>query len=906
MVQVPFTGVSTQRKVQLTLTDTQERLLDRMLVNCGETPVDLKEEECVVPRAARESRRRQFIAGRKNVELDEEMSNTLRQYKSSLANQQMINFKEKLPCFTMKAELLNAIIKNQVVVVSGETGCGKTTQVPQFILDHAVLQGRGSCVSVVVTQPRRVAAISVAERVAAERREQLGGSVGYQVRLDHKLPREAGGILYCTTGILLQRMQSDRSLKQFTHVILDEIHERDVLADVIMVILRQVLPERPDLRVVLMSATLNAAMFSDYFNNCPVVHVPGFMFPVTAYYLEEVLQMIDFTIVDAIEDDRGNVKKAETRVLTQEIVDKLQIDLKLSQRTADNLMHPMAESLNLDLVATLVSHIHETEPVGAILVFLPGWEDISSLAGLLSSSFHLSNALVLPLHGSMSPADQKLIFDRPREGVRKIVIATNIAESSITIDDVVYVVDSGKAKIKMFDPNRNFATLQPEWISKANAKQRAGRAGRIQPGKVFKLFSRTRDESLADYMAPEMVRSRLENVILKINVLGYVDVPQFLSELMDPPSQASVNISNQALVDIGALDKLANLTSLGWSLGQLPLDPQLGKMMILGAAFCCLDPVLSVVTSLDAKSPFHVTVHKGKDAAGAVDRLAANTVSDHLAVANAVAAWDGLNSRHNSSRRNEAASDFCFKNFLSQRVLNTMDRVKYQYSKELFKLGLCPSTDAKDPCCNINSHREAVVRAVITTGLLPNVATIQEKENEHTMVTARGQSLEFHPRSTNRDILTKVKRSSQWQSSIPRWFTYFEKMHSSDTFLHDSTASSPLSLLILATNISFRLHPDPYADPSLDAGTKRTLGCLFPDPDLRIFNVLVTAGKTGLRLFICSEETVGKVKRIRAAVEKALKAKFVDNSQKWDTTNREGRILQGLITLLEKDVDVAM
>ena len=185
--------------------------------------------------------------------------------------------------------MLATISSNQVLVVSGETGCGKTNQVPQFIMEEAVARGQGSRVSIVCTQPRRVAAISVAERVAHERGERVGEGVGYQVRMDNKLPREQGSIIYCTTGILLQRMQSDRTLKQFTHVILDEIHERDIMADIILVIIKEILPARPDLKVVLMSATLNATQFS-YLNNCPVLHIPGFMYPVTTFYLEDVLR----------------------------------------------------------------------------------------------------------------------------------------------------------------------------------------------------------------------------------------------------------------------------------------------------------------------------------------------------------------------------------------------------------------------------------------------------------------------------------------------------------------------------------------------------------------------------------------------------------------------------------------
>eukprot|EP00092_Neocalanus_flemingeri_P037030 GFUD01040313.1.p1 GENE.GFUD01040313.1~~GFUD01040313.1.p1 ORF type:complete len:850 (-),score=282.83 GFUD01040313.1:55-2604(-) len=841
---------------------------------------------------------RHFVAGRENKMIDREM----REAAMRSPKGQMAKFRETLPSFKLRKELLAAISSNQVLVVSGETGCGKTTQVPQFILEEAVSMGRASKVSIVCTQPRRVAAISVAERVANERGERVGEVVGYQVRMDHKLPREQGSILYCTTGILLQRMQSDRTLQQFSHVILDEIHERDIMADLILVIIKQVLPTRPDLKIVLMSATLNATQFSNYLDSCMTIHIPGFMYPVTTFYLEDVLEMTDYNVSSSMDhrDIPPSSQVEDKTVLTEEVIKQLIADRHLSATTLASLLHPQAESLNLDLIATLVAHIHTNKSPGAILVFLPGWEDISYLAGLLTSSFHLPRANVYPLHGSMSPQDQKLIFDRPQPGFRKIVIATNIAESSITIDDIVYVVDSGRAKIKMFDPIKNFATLQPEWISQANAKQRMGRAGRLQPGVVYKMYSKARQETLQEYMAPEMIRSRLENVILKIKVLGYNDVEDFFSQLMDSPSPESVSLSYQALKDIGALSpSTLELTGLGWTLGQLPLDPQLGKMIVLGAAFCCLDPVLSVVTCLDNKSPFLVT-NKTKELGQAVDSLASATVSDHLAVANAVAAWEGLNSKGGQAR-DSGVMEFCHQHFLSQRVLRTMDKMKYQYGLEVHKLGLTPSSDPKDPVCNLNSGCEALVRAVISIGLVPNVATLQEKEDKFKLVTTRGQDLEFHPRSCNRDIVKRVS-SSAWESSIPRWFTYFEKMHSSDTFLHDSTAAGPLSLLLLASNISFLAHPSPSSDPSLDPITKKRLGVLFHNPAVKVFNVLVTAGRTGLRLFVCGEETVEKVKRVRRVVDKVLQERFRGVERgKWDIQSEHGLILGRLVWALNSD-----
>jgi len=741
----------------------------------------------------------------------------------------------------------------------------------------------------------------VSERVANERGERVGDVVGYQVRMDHKLPREQGSIIYCTTGILLQRMQSDRTLKQFTHVILDEIHERDIMADIILVIVKEILPVRPNLKIILMSATLNATQFANYLGKCPILHIPGFMYPVTKFYLEDILEMTEYDMTFSPDNQEKKASSQQVdNILTEMVVQKLILDKHLSPTTLSSLLHPQAECLNLDLIATLVAHIHTTQEPGAVLVFLPGWEDISYLSGLLTSSFHLPRANIYPLHGSMSPQEQKLIFDRPQPGYRKIVIATNIAESSITIDDIVYVVDSGRAKIKMFDPKKNFATLQPEWISQANAKQRMGRAGRMKPGVVYKMYTMAREDILQEYMAPEMIRSRLENVILKIKVLGYGDVGEFLGQLMDSPSNESVSLSNQALRDIGALDQhTMELTGLGWTLGQLPLDPQLGKMMVLASAFCCLDPVLSVVTSLDNKSPFLVT-SKTKELGKAVDNLASDTVSDHLCIANSVAAWDSLNSRGGQAR-DTGVMEFCHAHFLSQRVLRSMDKMKYQYGLELYKLGISPASDPKDPVCNLNSGCEALVRAVISIGLVPNVATLQEDEENFKLVTARGQNLEFHPRSCNRDIVKRVSNAT-WEARIPRWFTYFEKMHSSDTFLHDSTAAGPLSLLLLASNISFLIHPAPTADPSLDPPTKKRLGVLFHNPEVKVYNVLVTAGKTGLRLFVCSEDTVEKVKLIRRVVDKVLQERFRGIGKgKWDMESAHGQVLGRLVWALNND-----
>ena len=263
----------------------------------------------------------------------------------------------------------------------------------------------------------------------------------------------------------------------------------------------------------------------------------------------------------------------------------------------------------------------------------------------------------------------------------------------ININDVVYVVDCGKAKMKSFDVENNSSELKVDWISKANAKQRMGRAGRIRKGQVFKIYTKSREQKLGDFMVPEIVRCRLENIILKLKVLGYKNVDDFFSQLMDIPEAASVTLAKQTLYDIGALSECGELTGLGWTLGQLPSDPQLGKMMILGAGFSCLDPILSVVTALEHKSPFVVT-NKSRELAEAVDRLAGETASDHLVLANVMAAWDGLSSRGGQAKTH-GLQDFTRDHFLSSATLWTLEKTKKQLAEELHKVNLIKSPNPK-------------------------------------------------------------------------------------------------------------------------------------------------------------------------------------------------------------------
>ncbi|OXB73433.1 UNVERIFIED_CONTAM: hypothetical protein H355_015161 [Colinus virginianus] len=520
-----------------------------------------------------------FEKNDQDTELDEQLKEDLRKKKSDPRYIEMQRFREKLPSYGMRQELVNLINNNRVTVISGETGCGKTTQVTQFILDDYIERGKGSTCRIVCTQPRRISAISVAERVAAERAEACGNgkSTGYQIRLQ-------------------------RHLSSISHVVLDEIHERNLQSDVLMSIIKDLLNIRLDLKVILMSATLNAEKFSEYFDNCPMIHIPGFTFPVVEYLLEDVIEK-----------------------------------LRYSAGTIDALEMMDDDKVDLDLIAALIRHIVLEEEDGAILVFLPGWDNISTLHDLLMSQvmFKSDRFIIIPLHSLMPTVNQTQVFKKTPPGVRKIVIATNIAETSITIDDVVFVIDGGKIKETHFDTQNNISTMAAEWVSKANAKQRKGRAGRVQPGHCYHLYNGLRASLLDDYQLPEILRTPLEELCLQIKILKLGGIAYFLSKLMDPPSRDAVMLAINHLMELNALDRQEELTPLGVHLARLPVEPHIGKMILFGALFCCLDPVLTIAASLSFKDPFVIPLGKEKVADARRKELSKNTKSDHLTVVNA-------------------------------------------------------------------------------------------------------------------------------------------------------------------------------------------------------------------------------------------------------------------------------
>ena len=795
----------------------------------------------------------------------------------------ILQFRMELPAFKKRAEILDRIDKSQVVVVSGETGCGKTTQVPQFILDSHLQLGKGSKCRIVCTQPRRISAISIAERVAEERGERVGGSsssVGYQIRLESRLPREKGSILYCTTGVVLQWMRSNPDLEGYSHIVLDEIHERDILSDFLITVLKDVLKRRKDLKVILMSATLNADLFSRYFGGAPTINIPGFTFPVEEFYLEDVLEMTRFRIAGRQAPaqkwhahTRRGKDKAQGMRDYEDFIGPYLRDLQsrgtYSAETLESLSFAESEEINHELIATVVHYIHTTKEDGAILVFLPGWDDISKVNRLLTEDRRYSlmadggNVQIFPLHSLMPTASQKSIFSRPPVGTRKVVIATNIAGTSITIDDVVFVVDCGKIKMNNFDVKNNLSTLKPEWVSLANARQRRGRAGRVQAGFCYHLYSKAREMTMTQFMVPEMLRTKLEEVILQIKILEFGRASAFLNRVMEPPDDRAVDLAIDMLCNMNALDVDEQLTPLGFHLAQLPMDPQTGKMILFGAIFNCLDPVLSVAASLSFKDPFLVPLGKEEIVDERKRELANGSRSDHLMMANVMMDWE-------QSVRDGRSRNFCWDNFLSESTLRMLDNMKRQFAEHLCNLKFLSSKDVRDSAANRNSGNEDLVRAVICAGLYPNVASVRIRRNKFkgafpVMQTATERKVDAHPKSVN---------SKEADFRHP-WVVYHLKMKSTGVYIYDSSEVSPMSLLFFGRH--FRIGED-----RLDDGT-----------------VLETIAVDNFVTFNCRNKTSVVFRELRRALDDLLTYKVSNPGvTDWDERKREGAVLGAIVDLL--------
>lgn len=578
--------------------------------------------------------------------------------------------RESLPVYKFRKQLLDAVRDNQLLIVVGDTGSGKTTQLTQYLAEGGYANnGIIGC-----TQPRRVAAMSVAKRVAEEVGCKLGAEVGYTIRFEDCTSPDTK-IKYMTDGMLQREVLLDPDLKRYSVIMLDEAHERTIATDVLFGLLKKTIKRRPDLRLIVTSATLDAEKFSEYFNGCPIFSIPGRTFPVEIMYSKE------------------------------------------------------PESDYLDAALITVMQIHLTEPSGDILLFLTGQEEIDTACEILYERMKalgstVPELVILPVYSALPSEMQSRIFEPAPPGGRKVVIATNIAETSITIDNIYYVIDPGFVKQNAYDPKLGMDSLVVTPISQAQAKQRAGRAGRTGPGKCFRLYTEAAYQSeMLPTTIPEIQRQNLSHTILMLKAMGINDLLHF--DFMDPPPTNTMLTALEELYALSALDDEGLLTRLGRKMADFPMEPALAKVLIASVDMGCSEEMLSIVAMLSIQSVFYRPKEKQQQA----DQKKAkfhDPHGDHLTLLNVYNGW-----KH--SNFNNA---WCFENFIQARQIRRAQDVRQQL------LGIMDRYHHKIVSCGRNTLK---VRQALCTGFFRNAARKDPQEGYKTLV--EGTPVYMHPSS---------------------------------------------------------------------------------------------------------------------------------------------------------------
>ncbi|XP_029433064.1 ATP-dependent RNA helicase DHX29 [Rhinatrema bivittatum] len=744
--------------------------------------------------------------------------------------QRLLSEREQLPVFNHRNMIIEVLKKHRVIVVAGETGSGKSTQVPHFLLEDLLLNEwrTGKC-NIVCTQPRRISAVSLATRVCEELGCETGPGgrsslCGYQIRMESRTG-EYTKLLYCTTGVLLRKLQEDGLLKHVTHILVDEVHERSVQSDFLLIILKEILQKRSDLHLILMSATVDSEKFSRYFTHCPIIRISGRTYPVEVFQLEDVVEETGFVLEQDSEYCQKFIEEEEEITLSvtskgggirqyQEYI-PLQtgtaVDLgptyqNYSSRTRHAILHMNPNKINLDLILELLVFLDVSPQYrnieGAVLIFLPGLADIQQLYDLLSSDkrFHSKKRYkLIALHSILSTQDQAAAFMLPPPGVRKIVLATNIAETGITIPDVVFVIDTGRTKENRYHESSQMSSLVETFVSKASALQRQGRAGRVRDGFCFRLYTRERFESFLDYSVPEILRVPLEELCLHIMKCDLGSPEDFLSRALDPPQSQVISNAMNLLRKIGACELTQpKLTPLGQHLAALPVNVKIGKMLIFGAIFGCLDPVATLAATMTEKSPF-VTPIGRKDEADLAKSTIAMANSDHLTMYSAYLGWKMA---REEGYRSEMA--YCRKNFLNRKALLTIEDVKQELIKLVRSAGFeSSSVSPKTPNGlhgtgdrrPLSLQEIALLKAVLTAGLYDNVGKILYAQSVDiteklacVVETAQGKA-QVHLSSVNRDLQTYG------------WLLYQEKVKYAKVYLKETTLISPFPVLLFGGDI---------------------------------------------------------------------------------------------------------
>lgn len=841
-------------------------------------------------------------------------------------NPSCIEARQALPIYESREALLTLIRSNQVLIVESSTGSGKSTQIPQFILEECS-EYNVPC-RILAAQPRRICATALAERVSFERGEEVGTTVGYQIRLQSKVS-PSSNLIYVTNGVILRMLMSGKPEELFnniTHLVIDEVHERDKYSDFLLLCVREYLPLNPNLRVVIMSATIETSVFKDYFGCSSVVKLGGSSHEVQEFFLEDLLKIMRFSngrvedlnrsiernpellnkpakvsgdgrrIEEALKEaaneildkiaafsdcnnffvefsylvkadglpvdfrhartnktalmfaveygltehiekllnlkadpnlriDAGGVEvncldlalqkndPAVIQILVsylellngpkpaeESVVETSHYDRQLLDIYYDTLVQPgvnrgtfLEDIVDLQVAKRVIIHLHfNTDKAYAIIVFLPGHDEIVQLANLLVDSLDM-NYHIFILHSQMQTMDQVSVFDKMPPGVRKIILATNIAESSITVNDVVYVIDSGKEKQKEFNPITHVSSLRAQWISKASAKQRKGRAGRTSGGFCYRLYSRDRYNFLVENPKPEFLRCEMMDLCLQAKMIARPgqSIATFMQKALSPPTDQTIAHSIKILRELGALNDDETFTQLGLFLADLPMNAKYGKMLIYGILFKCIDPILTIVSILSVNDPFAMLYTQDeRDACFALKRkLEDGSFSDHFVFLRIFQRWNEYQST------NEFDDGFCEDNFVSSATMHRIASLRIKVIGYLRSVRLINSV-GNISALNQYSHNWSVVKACLVAGSYPEIARINKRLGKiSTIVDPR---VVVNPGSVLRPG-TKTKQTKEMLEKYPSDWLIFEEKNLAGTLPMTKTCTLVNSITLVLT-----------------------------------------------------------------------------------------------------------
>lgn len=603
--------------------------------------------------------------------------------------------KKSLPVYPYRESLIEAIREHQVIIIEGETGSGKTTQIPQYLHEAGFTKGR---MKIGCTQPRRVAAMSVAARVSEEMGTKLGNEVGYSIRFEDCCS-ERTIIKYMTDGMLLREFLGEPDLAGYSVLIIDEAHERTLHTDVLFGLVKDIARFRKDLKLLISSATLDADKFSQFFDDAPIFRIPGRRFPVNIYYTKA----------------------------------------------------PEADYLEATVVTVL--QIHVTQPPGDILVFLTGQEEIETSQELLQERTRklgskINELIILPIYANLPSDLQAKIFEPTPPGGRKVVLATNIAETSLTIDGIIYVIDPGFCKQKSYNPRTGMESLVVTPISKASANQRAGRAGRVAAGKCFRLFTAwAYKNELEENTIPEIQRTNLGNVVLLLKSLGINDLIHF--DFMDPPPAETLIIALEQLYALGGLNHHGELTKLGRRMAEFPVEPTMSKMLIASEKYKCVEQILTITAMLSVNNAIF---YRPKDKVVHADNARVNFFrpgGDHLTLLNVYDQWVETG----------YSTQWCYENFIQHRSMKRARDVREQLE------GLMERVEIE---ITSNPNDSVPIRKAITSGYFYHTARLGKSGQYRTV--KHQQTVMIHP------------NSSLFQDQ-PRWVIYHELVFTTKEFM---------------------------------------------------------------------------------------------------------------------------